>query len=60
MLNVMERFYYRGGCDFDVIAAHKGANTLLYLLGFGIIGRDKMMERVKKGDFSGDDLPEKI
>jgi len=60
MLNVIERFYYRGGCDFDAIAAHKGANSLLYLLGFGIIGRDKMMERVNKGEFSGDDLPEQV
>jgi hypothetical protein len=60
MLNVMERFYYRGYCDFDVIAAHKGANTLLYLLGFGVMGRDKMMERIKKGDSPGDDSPEKI
>ncbi len=60
MLNVMERFYYRGGCAFDVIAAHNGANTLLYLLGFGVMGRDKMMERIKKGDFSGGDTPEHI
>jgi hypothetical protein len=60
MLNVMERFYYRGACAFDVIAAHNGANTLLYILGFGVIGRDKMTERIKKGDFSGDDTPENI
>jgi hypothetical protein len=60
MLNVMERFYYKGGCAFDVIAAHNGANALIYLLGFGVMGRDKMMERIKKGDFSGDDTPEQI
>jgi AbiU2 len=60
MLNVMERFYYRGACAFDVIAAHNGVNTLLYILGFGVMGRDKMMERTKKGDFSGDDTPENI
>jgi len=60
MLNVMERFYHRGSCAFDVIAAHNGANTLLYLLGFGIMGRDKMVERIKRGDFSGDDTPEQI
>jgi len=60
MLNVMERFYYRGGCAFDVIAAHNGANTLLYLLGFGVMGRDKMMERIKKGVFFGDETPEQI
>jgi len=60
MLNVVERFYYKGSCAFDAIAAHSGANTLLYLLGFGVMGRDKMMERIKKGDFSGDDTPEQI
>jgi AbiU2 len=60
MLNVMERFYYRGVCAFDVIAAHNGANTLLSILGFGIMARDKMMERIKKGDFSGGDTPENI
>jgi AbiU2 len=60
MLNVMERFYYRGGCAFDVIAAHNGVNTLLYILGFGVMGRDKMMDRIKKGDFSGGDTPENI
>lgn len=60
MLNVMERHYYRGGCSFDAIAAHNGANTLLYFLGFGVMGRDKMMERINKGDFSGDDTPEQV
>jgi len=60
MLNVMERFYYKGGCAFDVIAAHNGVNTLLYILGFGVMGREKMMERIKKGDFSGGDTPENI
>jgi hypothetical protein len=60
ILNVMERFYHRGGCDFECIAAHNGANTLLYLLGFGVMGRDKMMERIKKGELSGDDTPEQI
>jgi hypothetical protein len=60
MLNVMERFYYKGGCAFDVIAAHNGVNTLLYILGFGVMGREKMMERIKKGDFFGGDTPENI
>lgn len=60
MLNVMERFYYRGVCDFESIAAHNGANTLLYILGFGVMGRDKMVERIRKGDFSGGDTPEHI
>lgn len=60
MLNVMERFYHKGACAFDVIAAHNGANTLLYILGFGVMGRDKVVERIKKGDFSGGDTPEQI
>jgi hypothetical protein len=60
MLNVMERFYYKGGCAFDVIAAHNGVNTLLYVLGFGVMGREKMVKRIKKGDFSSDDTPENI
>jgi hypothetical protein len=36
MLNVMERFY-RGGCAFNIIAAHNGVKTL-YLLGYGVMG----------------------
>jgi hypothetical protein len=60
MLNVMERFYYKGGCAFDAIAAHNGVNTLLYILGFGVMGRDQIMERIKKRDFSGGDTPENI
>lgn len=60
MLNAMERHYYKGICAFDVIAAHNGASTLLHLLGFGIIGRDKMIQRFSNGDFSVDDTPEQI
>lgn len=60
ILNVMERHYYRGGCSFDAIAAHNGANTLLYLLGFGIMGRDKLIKRIERGHFTGDDTPEQI
>jgi hypothetical protein len=60
MLNVMEWFYYKGACAFDVIAAHNGVNTLLYILGFGVMGLDKMMERIKKGDFSSNDTPENV
>ena len=59
-LNVMERFYYKGGCSFEDIAAHNGANTLLYILGFGVMGREKMVERITRGDFNGDDTPENI
>ena len=56
----MERFYYKGGCSFADASGHNGAGTLLYILGFGVMGRERMVERIKKGDFSGDDTPENI
>jgi hypothetical protein len=59
LLNEMERFYFRGACSFEDIAAHNGAATLLYILGFGVMGRERMVEKIKKGDFSGD-TPENI
>ncbi len=59
LLNEMERFYFRGSCSFEDIAAHNGAATLLYILGFGVMGRERMVEKIKKGDFSGD-TPENI
>jgi hypothetical protein len=40
-LNVIERHYHKGLCDFDSIAAHKGAATLLFTLGYGAKGREK-------------------
>jgi hypothetical protein len=60
LLNVMERFYYKGACSFEDIAAHNGAATLLYILGFGVRGREQMVEKIKKGDFSAIDAPETI
>ena len=59
LLNEMERFYYKGGCSFKEIVPHKGAATLLFILGFGVMARDEMLERINKGDFSGD-RPENI
>jgi hypothetical protein len=52
LLNVMERFYHRGFCDFGAIAAHNGAATLLFILGFGVQGREQMQEKLAKGDFT--------
>jgi hypothetical protein len=60
MLNVMERFYYKGVCSFEDTIGRNGAGTLLTILGFGIRGRDKMMEKIKDGDYSGGDAPESI
>ncbi|MGL9620383.1 hypothetical protein QRQ56_20400 [Bradyrhizobium sp. U531] len=60
MLNVIERFYHKGGCSFSDVAGHNGAATLLYILGFGVMGREKMVDRINKGDFSGGDTPEHI
>jgi hypothetical protein len=52
LMNAIERFYYRGSCSFRDVAAHNGACTLLYMLGHGIRGRDEMLEKINKGDFS--------
>jgi hypothetical protein len=60
LLNVMERFYYKNVCSFADIAGHNGAATLLHILGLGVIGRDRMMERIRNGDFSAADMPAHI
>jgi AbiU2 len=59
VLNAMERFYYRGGCSFEDIAAHNGAGTLLHILGLGIEARERMREQIAKGDFSAF-LPQQV
>jgi len=60
LLNVMERFYFKNVCSFADIAAHNGAATLLFILGFGVMGREQMLEKFNKGDFSALGTPENI
>jgi AbiU2 len=60
VLNTIERFYFKGGCSFEDIAAHNGAATLLFILGFGVRERERMQEKIAKGDFGGVDPPERI
>jgi hypothetical protein len=60
VLNAIERHYYRGVCDFGAIAAHKGAATLLYVLGFGVKAREKMEQLIARGKFDELDAPESI
>jgi hypothetical protein len=60
LLNVMERFYFKGGCSFSGIAPHNGAATLLYMLGHGVMGRERMQEKIAKGEFTNLDSPEHI
>ena len=60
LLNAMERFYYKGGCSFKDIAPHNGVGTLLFILGFGVVGRERMQEKIAKGDFDLLDTPENI
>lgn len=52
LMNVMERFYYKNVCSFNDVAAHGGAATLLHMLGFGVIGHERWLEKINKGDFS--------
>jgi hypothetical protein len=47
-------------CDFASIAAHNGAATLLYTLGFGVKAREEMEAKVAIGKFDGLGLPENI
>ncbi len=60
LLNLMERFYFKGGCSFADVAPHNGAATLLFMLGFGVMGRERMQEKIAKGDFTSLDRPESI
>ena len=59
-MSVVERFYHRGLCSFDDIISHKGAGSLLSILGFGVKARDHMMEKVKQGDYSMEESPDNI
>jgi AbiU2 len=60
LMNVVERFYHKGACSFDDIISHKGAGTLLAILGFGVKARDHMLEKLKKGDFTMIESPEDV
>jgi len=59
-LNAVERFYFKGGCSFDAIAAHNGAATLIHVLGFGVRERERMQERIANRQFDELDPPERI
>jgi hypothetical protein len=60
VLNAIERHYYRGMCDFTAIAAHKGAATLLFTLGFGVKARKEMEAKIARGSFDDLGTPESI
>ena len=60
VLNTIERHYFRGGCSFDAIAAHNGAATLLFVLGFGVQAREKMEALIASGKFDELNPPESI
>ena len=59
-LNAVERFYFKGGCSFDAIAARNGAATLIHVLGFGVRERERMQERIANREFDELDPPESI
>lgn len=60
LLNLMERFYFKGACSFADVAPHNGAATLLFILGFGVRERERLQEKVANKDFQTIDLPESI
>jgi hypothetical protein len=60
LLNEIERFYFKGMCSFEDVAPHNGAATLLFILGFGVRERERMQEKIAKGNFSALDPPENI
>ncbi len=60
VLNAIERHYHKGGCSFDSIAAHTGAATLLFTLGFGVKAREEMQAKIDSGKFDELGAPESI
>jgi hypothetical protein len=60
VLNAIERHYHKGGCCFDAIAAHAGAATLLFTLGFGVKAREEMEGKIASGKFDELGAPESI
>lgn len=59
-LNAVERFYFKGGCSFDAIAAHNGAATLIHVLGFGVRERERMQTLISDRKFDDLNPPESI
>jgi hypothetical protein len=60
MLNAIEHFYFKGGTMFNEVATTNGAATLLWVLGFGVKARERMQEKIAKGEFNELDRPEQI
>jgi hypothetical protein len=60
LMNTIERFYFRGVCSFEDVTPRNGAATLLFILGFGVRERERMQEKIAKGDFAAIDIPETI
>jgi hypothetical protein len=60
VLNAIERHYHRGVCDFNAIAAHRGAATLLFTLGFGVKAREEMEAKIASRKFDDLGTPEHI
>lgn len=60
VLNAIYRYHFKGVCDFDSIAAHKGAATLLFTLGFGVKAREEMEAKIARGNFDNLGTPEAI
>ncbi|MDA9411811.1 AbiU2 domain-containing protein [Bradyrhizobium sp. CCBAU 45384] len=60
MMNVVERFYHKGLCSFGDVISHKGAGSLLSILGFGIKARDQMLDELKQGNYTMGQSPDSI
>jgi hypothetical protein len=60
VLNAIEHHYYKNVCVFGAIAPHKGAATLLHVLGFGVKAREKMQQLIARGKVNELDAPESI
>jgi hypothetical protein len=60
VLNAVELHYFKGGTVFDEVAVHNGANTLLYILGFGVKARSEMQAKIAVGKFENLGEPENI
>jgi hypothetical protein len=60
MLNAIENHYFKSGTMFNEVMTKNGAGTLLWVLGFGVKARQRMQDKLDKGDLDDLEQPDPI
>lgn len=52
LLNAIEGFYFQSLCSFEDVISYQGASSLLWILGFGIMAKERMQDELAKGNYN--------